>query len=153
MCVLDLPGKVGFTRLVNIYASNHTSERTLLQNQIAQSCATHTEVDHWILGGDWNVVETLGERYINTLNETLCPSLSTLELEAWPHLTIPLGLIDASWKLRIQGALHGQINRNQCIKLEPDQTGSIFPQAYIAHWIYQVTHHSLLGNLIILRYM
>ena len=86
--------------LLNIYAPNHTKDRTILWKSLMAQLPV---VDHWALAGDFNMLEDGCDRLGGTSQ-----TISGLELYEWERLIFSLGLLDL-WHVssfaRIQDSL------------------------------------------------
>jgi exonuclease III len=98
--------------ILNIYAPNKGPERATFWTQIANNLP---QADSWVVGGDFNMVESETDRSSNTPKK-----LSREEREAWDRLVMRLGIEDVwtsddfthnnsllfSWSNRQKGVAH-----------------------------------------------
>lgn len=98
--------------------------------------------------GDWSMVESIVDRYINPLHPTLASTLVGSELEAWSHFTIPLGLTDCLSTAQNQACNMSftQSNNREPAHQARTRVDRFYISTAIAPWVVQVLHHSLLAN-------
>jgi exonuclease III len=74
--------------ILNIYAPNQSSKRAIFWDNLEQ--ALPSTIEHWIMGGDFNMIEEPIDREGGSLS-----TIQGRELAAWEKLSFKLRVLDA----------------------------------------------------------